>query len=58
VHRGQVTGANRVWIAGEHSQTFRVESYFAPLTRARELFAADGVLSDSSILRDVIDLPL
>ena len=57
VHRGQVTGANRVWIAGGHSQDLPSRVLFRTVTRARELFKADGVLSDDSDLRDVIDLP-
>jgi adenine-specific DNA-methyltransferase len=57
VHRGQVTGSNRVWIAGEHSQDLPSRVLFRTVTRARELFKADGVLTDDSDLRDVIDLP-
>jgi adenine-specific DNA-methyltransferase len=57
VHRGQVTGANRVWIAGPHSLDLPNCVLFRTVTRARELFSADGVLSDTSSLRDVIDLP-
>jgi adenine-specific DNA-methyltransferase len=57
VHRGQATGANHVWIAGPHSRDLPAEVLFRTVTRARELFAAEGVLSDASGLRDVIDLP-
>jgi hypothetical protein len=57
VHRGQVTGANHIWIAGPHSQDLPSSVLFRTVTRARELFRADGVLSDTSSLRDVIDLP-
>jgi len=57
VHRGQVTGANRVWIAGLHSAELPTSVLFRTVTRARELFRAGGVLSDASSLRDVIDLP-
>jgi adenine-specific DNA-methyltransferase len=57
VHRGQVTGANHVWIAGAHSQELPRCVLFRTVTRARELFSAEGVLSDSSHLREVIDLP-
>lgn len=57
VHRGQVTGANRVWIAGPHSADLPTRVLFRTVTRARELFRADGVLADASVLRDVIDLP-
>lgn len=57
VHRGQVTGANRVWIAGRHSVGIPERFLFRTITRARELFAAGLALTDSSHLRDVIDLP-
>ncbi|MBX9604110.1 MAG: methyltransferase domain-containing protein [Bryobacteraceae bacterium] len=57
VHRGQVTGANRVWIAGPHSVDLPASVLFRTVTKARELFAAAGVLADVSTLRDVIDLP-
>ena len=57
VHRGQVTGANRIWIAGGHSAGLPESVFFRTVTKARELFAADGVLVDASRLRDVIDLP-
>lgn len=58
VHRGQVTGANRVWIAGEHSKDLPAAVLFPSVTRARELFAANGVLNDATGLRNVIDLPI
>lgn len=58
VHRGQVTGANDVWIAGEHSEGLPDSVLFRTITRAREVFAADGILEDGSKLRCVIDLPV
>lgn len=58
VHRGQVTGANRIWIAGDHSQGLPEALLFASVTRARELFGTPaGVLQDVSRLRRVIDIP-
>lgn len=57
VHRGQVTGANRVWIAGPHSSGLPDEVLFPTVTRARELFHAGWVLADDDALRRVIDLP-
>ncbi len=57
VHRGQVTGANRVWIAGEHSDGLPDEVLFPTVTKARELFRAGIMLTDSDALRRVIDLP-
>lgn len=57
VHRGQVTGANRIWIAGEHSQGLPAEVLFPTVTRAVELFKAGWQLADTAGLRLVIDLP-
>jgi len=57
VHRGQVTGMNAVWIAGQHSQGLPASVHFPAITRARELFRAGAVLEDVSALRSVIDLP-
>jgi hypothetical protein len=58
VHRGQVTGANRVWIAGEEGPELPASVLFPSVTKARELFAAGEVLSDATTLRRVIDLPV
>ena len=57
VHRGQVTGANDFWIAGAHSEGLPVGVFFASVTKARELYAAGRVLSNTTQLRRVIDLP-
>lgn len=57
VHRGTVTGANGVWIAGAHSVGLPEAVLFPTITRAREVLEADGLLSDSHRLRRVIDLP-
>ncbi len=58
VHRGQVTGANKVWIAGAHAQGLPDAVLFASITRARELFKAGHSLTDSTTLKKVIDLPI
>jgi len=58
VHRGQVTGANDVWIAGEHSENLPRSVQFRTVTRARELFEAEGILEDASKLKYVIDIPI
>lgn len=58
VHRGQVTGANQVWIAGLYGSDLPDSVLFRSVTKARELFAADGILTDASPLRRVIDLPV
>ena len=57
VHRGQVTGANRVWIADHKSDRLPENVLYPSVTRARELIAAGSVLSDASRLRRVVDLP-
>jgi hypothetical protein len=57
VHRGQVTGANAVWIESVASEGLPANVLFPSITRARELFAAGPALADSSLLRRVIDLP-
>ena len=57
VHRGQGTGANRIWIAGDHSAGLSNEVLFPTVTRARELITAGPVLTDPSTLRRVIDIP-
>lgn len=58
VHRGQVTGANKVWISGRHSENLPASVLFPTVTKARELFEAGPALSDVSPLRRVIDLPI
>ena len=57
VHRGQVTGANRVWIADDNADALPESVLYPSVTKARELIAASGVLSDASKLRRVVDLP-
>ncbi len=57
VHRGQVTGANRVWIAGEHSGGLPDGLLFPTVTRAKELIRTGPVLADADELKRVIDLP-
>ena len=58
VHRGQVTGANRIWIEGLHSKGLPEGVFFRTVTRARKLFAAGAALEDVSALKRVIDLPV
>ena len=57
VHRGTVTGANDVWIAGEHSFGLPETLLFPTVTRARDVLDAEGILADPAKLRRVIDLP-
>ena len=58
VHRGQVTGANDIWIAGAHSEGLPDSVLYRTVTRAKELIAAKGVLRDAAKLRCVIDIPV
>jgi hypothetical protein len=58
VHRGQVTGANDVWIAGNHSADLPRSVLFRTVTRERELFDVEGLLDDASKLKCVIDIPI
>jgi adenine-specific DNA-methyltransferase len=57
VHRGQVTGANRIWIAGDHANSLPSRVLFPTVTRARELIAAGKELTNHQVLRRVVDLP-
>jgi adenine-specific DNA-methyltransferase len=58
VHRGQVTGANRVWIAGDHTRELPDRVLFRSITKARELISAGKILDNDSQLRCVVDLPV
>ncbi len=57
VHRGQVTGANAVWVAAAGEAGVPERFLFRAVTRARELFQAWDVLPTGAALRAVIDLP-
>lgn len=57
VHRGQVTGANDVWIAGEHSALLPDRLQVPAVTKARDLLRAGAQLDSTEGLRRVIDLP-
>ena len=57
VHRGQVTGCNAVWIAGEYSGALPEAVSVPAITKARELFQATPRLASVAGLRRVIDLP-
>jgi adenine-specific DNA-methyltransferase len=58
VHRGQVTGCNAVWIAGEEAAELPGRFLFPAITKARELLAAGDSLDSAARLRKVIDLPV
>lgn len=57
VHRGTVTGANRVWVVPQGTVALPDEVLFPAVTRARELFAAGKRLVSTEELKTVIDLP-
>jgi SAM-dependent methyltransferase len=57
VHRGQVTGRNNIWIAGEHASSLPHSVLMPSITKARDLLSAGERLSDAESLRRVIDIP-
>ena len=57
VHRGQVTGANAVWVTAGPHQLVPARFCVSAVTRARELIAAGPVLAPGAPLRQVISLP-
>jgi len=57
VHRGQVTGANRVWIDGAHAGSVPPRLKLPAVTKARDLILAGERLRHGHELRRVIDLP-
>lgn len=57
VHRGQVTGANAIWIAGPSAAGLPKRFLLPSVTKARELLSAGDSLKDPEALRQVIDLP-
>ncbi|MBX3331723.1 MAG: N-6 DNA methylase [Nitrospira sp.] len=58
VHRGQVTGMNKVWIAGEQAKGLPACVLVPTVTRAKELIQASGSrLMGAGQLRRVVDLP-
>lgn len=57
VHRGTVTGANKVWVAPGHVD-LPPEVLFPSVTKARDLFTAGERLTSEHDLKNVIDLPI
>ncbi|KVA76469.1 Eco57I restriction-modification methylase domain-containing protein [Burkholderia ubonensis] len=57
VHRGQVTGANDIWIAGEHARGLPERVKLPAVTKAKDLIQAGAQLQSTEVLRRVIDLP-
>lgn len=58
IHRGQVTGMNRVWIAGPAAAGLPEAVLRPTVTAAREIITAAGALTSSAGLRRVVDLPV
>lgn len=57
VHRGQVTGANSIWIAGEQATGLPERVKLPSVTKAQDLIRAGALLQSVGSLRRVIDLP-
>lgn len=57
-HRGQVTGANQAWIAGDQARDIPGRFKRPTVTKGRELFAARTELATTANLRKVVDLPV
>ncbi len=57
VHRGQVTGANKIWITLAARAAVPARFLLPAVTRASELFGAGEALAATAGLRCVIDLP-
>lgn len=57
VHRGQVTGANNIWIAGEQAQRLPEQVLVPAVTKAKELIEAGERLRNPSVLRRIVDIP-
>jgi adenine-specific DNA-methyltransferase len=58
VHRGQVTGSNEAWIAGEMAHLIPKRFLRSTITKARELFAVGAELVSKVNLKRVVDLPV
>jgi hypothetical protein len=58
VHRGTVTGANRVWVHRDGGIDLPESVLFASVTKACELFGAGERLATTESLKRVIDLPV
>jgi hypothetical protein len=57
VHRGQVTGANAVWVTAGPHPLIPARFLIPAVTQARELIAAGPVLPPGAPLRRVVSLP-
>lgn len=57
VHRGQVTGANDIWIAGEEAKHLPECLLVPTVTKAKDLIVAGDRLRDAGTLRRIVDIP-
>lgn len=57
VHRGQVTGSNDIWIAGDHSSYMPPSLLIPTVTRAKELISAGELLHSTFGLRNIVEIP-
>jgi hypothetical protein len=57
VHRGAVTGSNRIWIAEVHNRALPESVLYPSVTKAKELLSAGASLDDLAELKHVIDIP-
>lgn len=57
VHRGQVTGANSIWIAGKTAENLPDAIKMPSVTKAKDLIEAGDTLGCNKALRRVIDIP-
>ena len=57
VHRGQVSGKNALWIAGDAARSLPERFLFPTVTRARDLLCAGHCLETADLLKRVVDLP-
>lgn len=58
VHRGAVTGANKVWVHSRSDVDLPDAVLYRSVTKARELFLAGERLFDDAGLKVVVDLPV
>ena len=59
VHRGQVTGLNKVWVHGSRSPNLPARFLFPSITDAKDIIGASSHVIDSTHgLRAVVDLPV
>ena len=58
VHRGTVTGANKVWVVQRGSVELPDSVLYPSVTKARELFASGTHLTSDAHLKCVVDIPL